>query len=175
MVTRTAFSNTDRFPLSHRIAVLCLFLVGLGASDTSAQIQPTVGSTVRIQFEPFRLLQDQPPYLQGVVTALGSDSLTLTLDPAAAEARVAWDRVHRLFVSSGRRSRLRTVFDRAIGGAISGALLGVLAHEILTPQQARSTSVLRFTGSLAAVSAATGIFGERGHHWVRAELPGRAE
>ncbi len=109
---------------------------GLIASPAALQAQfPSdvqVGSRVRIWLpEPHRQ-QDGPwnrQLLRGYVESVTPDTLRLTVPGAFGAVAVPRASMRRLELSRGEPSRVASAFERAVGGAIGGAILWAVTND----------------------------------------------
>ena len=164
-----------------RIAALALgpLLLALAPAVAHAQLtdQVAVGARVRV-WVPEPWLQDGGPWkrqqLRGTVTAVGSDTLQLSIPGTEGTVAVARGSIRRLDVSRGRPSRVASAFERAFGGAIVGAAAAALRNDPDSDQWPNSSSDWRAAGQGAIYGAAFGaaiglIFPTE--RWRRIKLP----
>lgn len=102
------------------LLVLCINLFLLAPAAAVGQTTPAVEPGTRVLVvlaRQSRSMWRPPQVLQGTVTAIRADSLTLELDAAAAPVTIAADSVARLYVSRGVPSRLESaVWQGALYG-----------------------------------------------------------
>jgi hypothetical protein len=111
-----------------RAAVVALALLVTTVPVATAQFPERVqsGSRVRVWLPESRLQQDQGPWrrqlLRGTVESVTADTLRLSVPGAQGTLAVPRQSVLRLDISRGKPSRVATAFERAIAGAVVGAI-----------------------------------------------------
>lgn len=142
------------------LTLACLFASASAAGeDAPLDLSPTPGMRVRV------LAPDlSPSKVVGTVTRVDDQSVTIEVPGRSEPVSVLREKIARLDVSAGRRSRW---VGAAIGGAIgiAGTALACRAHETnnsFVPNR-------EVTGACAAVGAAVGAFVGAiippGEHW----------
>lgn len=149
------------------------FLLVLGISTTATAQDPGIppGTRVRIELQGDRSESMDPVRFEGVVTFAGVDSLHLALVPDAGEAQIPYSAIQRVQVSQGPPSRVRTILEESLDRGVYGALLGLLAHELLVPEQGRHRPIVLFSGAFALSGAASGVLRPRQERWREVPLP----
>jgi hypothetical protein len=115
-----------------RIAVFLLTLIASVASaQLSSQVQP--GMRVRVWVpEPWRQENQNSWHrqlLRGTVASATADTLHLVVPGTEGTLSVARPSIRRLDVSRGKPSRAASAFERAVGGAIVGAISVALDND----------------------------------------------
>ena len=137
---------------------LALVLVPVSAqAQLSDQVQS--GARVRV-WVPEPWLQDGGPWkrqqLRGTVVSVGQDTLHLTVPGTEGTIAVARESIRRLDVSRGRPSRVASAFERAVGGAIVGAVATALQNNPHNDDWPNYSSDWRAAGQGAIYGAAFG-------------------
>lgn len=112
-----------------------LLFIGLvvGAAPAFAQFPSQVHAGVRVRvWVPEQYSQDNNPWrrqlLRGTVSSLDGDALRLGIPGATGEVVIPRSSIRRLDVSRGQ-SRVASAIERAIGGAIVGAIGAALEND----------------------------------------------
>ena len=95
-----------------------------------AEVEP--GSRVRIHLPETHRQMDGPSHrqlLRGTVESVTPDTLRLTIPGAFGALAIPRASMQRLEVSRGRPNRLSSATERAVGGAIAGALFFALTND----------------------------------------------
>ena len=159
--------------LMRRLLIPLVTLLLLAPVSVVGQTTPAVepGSRVRIVLaRQARSAWSPRQVIQGTVTALSRDSLTLRLDAAAAPVTLATTSIARLEVSHGVPSATRSAVLQGVLGAGAGAVY----WPTIDNQRSGSSSKAVLIG--AAVGAATGaltgaLFPQE--QWQRVQWPTR--
>jgi hypothetical protein len=120
-----------------RSAVLCtVVLLGASAGPSVLHAQfPAdvhVGDRVRVWVpEPYRQAEGpaRRQLLRGTVATLAPDTLGLSIPGAVGTVAIPRAAVRRLQVSRGRPSRPASAVERAVGGALGGAVTWALLND----------------------------------------------
>lgn len=114
-------------PSSLLVAAIAISLVGSVPTVLHAQFPGEVrpGARVRVWLpEPYR--QEEGParrqLLRGTVETVTADTLRLSIPGTAGSLAIPRSAVRRLQLSQGEPSRPATAIERAIGGALGGAI-----------------------------------------------------
>ena len=117
-----------------RHVVTTLAFLALGASPAVAQFpsQLQTGTRVRVWVpEEYRQDGDNPwrrQLLRGTLSGVDADALRLTIPGAEGSLTIPRNAIRRIDVSKGQ-SRVASAFERAIGGAIVGAIGTALEND----------------------------------------------
>jgi hypothetical protein len=147
--------------IQHRMAVLAFVLLAAAPAVARAQFpeRVAVGARVRV-WVPEPWLQDGGPWkrqqLRGTVTAVGSDTLQLSIPGTEGTIAVARGSIKRLEISRGRPSRVASAFERAVGGAIVGAAATAIQNDPDNDEWPNYSSDWRAAGQGAIYGAAFG-------------------
>ena len=126
-----------------------------------AQFPARVESGARVRvWVPEPWLQDGGPWkrqqLRGTVTAVGPDTLHLSVPGTDGTIAIARTNMKRLDVSRGRPSRAASAFERAFGGAVVGAITIALRNDPRGSEWPHYSSDWRAAGQGAIYGAAFG-------------------
>ena len=121
---------------SRSFVVLACALAGLAASPAALRAQfpadVRVGTRVRVWL-PEAYRQEEGPLrrqlLRGSVQAVAGDTLLVTIPGAVGPVSIPRLSMRRLEVSRGRPSRPVSAVERAVGGAIGGAITWALMND----------------------------------------------
>lgn len=112
------------------VPVLVLFSPLPAMAQLAGRVQQ--GERVRVWL-PESYLQDNGPWrrqlLRGTVTSVSSDTLYLSVPGASGTLAVARPSIRRLDISRGRPSRVASAFERALAGAVVGAIATVIDND----------------------------------------------
>ena len=114
---------------------MAVILVALTAGVASAQISDRVEPGMRVRVwvpEPWPQRDNAPwrrQLLRGTVASATADTLRLAVPGTEGTLSVARSSIKRLDVSRGEPSRVASAFERAIGGAIVGAISVALDND----------------------------------------------
>ena len=169
----SARSATSTFWIRMRLRLAAFLLLALPLSAPAQEAAPlSPGTRVRLSLER----QSQPkglapsPALQGALTAVGPDSVTLRLHPGATPVSVAVHAIRRIEVSRGVPSRLESALRQAV---LLGAL-GAVEFPLLDRNERSfgSTGEAALAGAAigAAAGAISGALFPR-ERWRRVRLP----
>ena len=111
-----------------------LALLALGPTIAAAQFPDRVQTGVRVRvWIPEQYQQDKGPWRRQLVraTVSGTDGGVLRLTIPGAEGTLSIPRsaIRRLDVSKGPPSRVASAFERALGGAVVGAITAALQND----------------------------------------------
>lgn len=110
--------------------LVLIFSVSVASAQFPADVR--AGTRVRVWLpEPY--LQENGPWkrqlLRGVVESVSADTLRVMVPGTMGSLAVARASVRRLDISRGKPNRFASAFERAIGGAIVGAISTALAND----------------------------------------------
>jgi hypothetical protein len=111
--------------------ILLALTSGVAGAQLSDRVQP--GERVRVWVPEPWLQRDQSPWrrqlLRGTVSSATVDTLRLAVPGTEGTLSVARSSIMRLDVSRGRPSRGASALERAVGGAIVGAISVALDND----------------------------------------------
>jgi hypothetical protein len=113
-----------------RILLLLASAPAVAAAQFPAEV--TSGARVRLWLrEPYRQAEGpaRRQLLRGTVETVASDTLRLTLPGAIGPLSIPRAAIRRLEISRGRPSRPASAIERAVGGAIGGAVFWALMND----------------------------------------------
>ena len=145
-----------------RLVVLALApLLALVPVAARAQFPEPVqpGARIRVWLPETRQQENTPwrrQLLRGTVASVSADTLHLTVPGTAGTLAVARNAIRRLDVSRGRPSRLASAFERALAGAVVGAIGAALENDPRSSEWPNYSRDWRAAGEGAKWGAAFG-------------------
>ena len=130
-VTTNATNRWENATMKSIAVILLVLMPGITSAQGSGVLQP--GARVRVWLPEAWAQENHGPWrhqlLRGTVASLTADSLHVTVPGTDGMLSVPRSSIRRLEVSRGRPSRGATAFERAIGGAVVGAITAALNND----------------------------------------------